>query len=214
MKRHLFTSTINSKKWNKSHPKYSWPENFYIGEYGTFLEKSRSFLKRLSKSWQLTKIFQTQLRKSPKTTTTTFCVWWILGRKELHHAASGFTSLLLLFSKRGNRRKSFWLKVRCSIMAFFSLLPPLFLPRKNEIELKGPISTPFDRTGYQSSSAVRLYTLLLFKVENFQRCILCNLLFGLIIFLIRFSWSLIIYVFTSYLHYSMILFFNFIGSYI
>ena len=30
-----------------------------------------SFLKRLSKSWQLTKIFQTQLRKSPKTTTKT-----------------------------------------------------------------------------------------------------------------------------------------------
>ena len=33
-----------------------------------------SFLKRLSKSWQLTKIFQTQLRKSPKTTMSTSMV--------------------------------------------------------------------------------------------------------------------------------------------
>ena len=123
-----------------------------------------SFLKRLSKSWQLTKIFQTQLRKSPKTTKTTTmstsivrssgvgCATWRmlnsthsifvlnfwvaaaapsaalpgwtqsfaasqlpacpmplqlerwrkLRKEELHHAASGFTSLRLppLFSKK------------------------------------------------------------------------------------------------------------------
>ena len=112
-----------------------------------------SFLKRLSKSWQLTKIFQTQLRKSPKTTTkTTMSTSLVhsgaamarrwrgdgvaaaqaefdsldsfltsntrgsesplsasnkrssrkLRKEELHHAASGFTSLRLppMFSKK------------------------------------------------------------------------------------------------------------------